>query len=440
MLFYKKIKLLCLILAFYTFSTNLLWASYDFNKQLTSTLEKHNLNKNQLTIGIIFNDKIASQKINKIKLKKAIATNLVKNYRLIDPIITHELFKRSKLSFSDLKSSSKVAIFLEKIQANTLLYTELQENRDNIIANHIILSKSGFPITAITQHLSKKSYYKNYNAIKNTPQIIKASNTLNDSIAQENIQDLFQEDFVEPVEELSEDILLQLEKQSFPQYDNSWLVYLPTAYLPLQRNNLEINLGVQNFELARLGGKASVRYSLGFELLELSANLEAYNDKIEQSQARIKLALFPSNNEAIFKMAFGLRGLIYRNPESKALQTEEEILRETQSPFVIFSGFVDTIGAIYNFYLDNYSLGGGGKFFLSDYSNLFIDSRYDYRSLAKEKFISSGFEFYPSDNVGYKIAYKSDQFKNTESNESNEPNQNKVSTSNGVVIGVKVSF
>ena len=66
---------------------------------------------------------------------------------------------------------------------------------------------------------------------------------------------------------------------------------------------------------------------------------------------------------------------------------------------------------------------------------LFVDSRLDYESEAKESFLALGFEHFPADTVGYALAYKTENRK-TE-NSDTESEKKAVSSA---VFGVKISF
>ena len=218
---------------------------------------------------------------------------------------------------------------------------------------------------------------------------------------------------------------------------------MPTAYFPVRTHNLEVNFSIEDLRFAKIQGE-SYRYLLGNSLFEFSTNLQTRNSSLYQGFVGIKAGIFQGDDiQFPFRIALGLRTLWQK--ESSENNSTEDTSREDErkklrrlSFFAVVSGNIPSTNIIYNIYLDNYTTGGGIRYKLPHKIFLFADSRLDYESEATESFLAWGFEHFPSDSVGYTFAYKTENRKIEDSE--NTTNKSKTETLSLWVFGVKVSF
>ena len=88
----KKLYFLFWSLIFFAFSLNPAVAFESLYQKLDQIILQSHLKKKQALLSVVFDSKIGSESIDKIKLKKTIVTNIAHNYRLTNPIETKQRF------------------------------------------------------------------------------------------------------------------------------------------------------------------------------------------------------------------------------------------------------------------------------------------------------------------------------------------------------------
>ena len=437
----KKIYFLFWSLIFFAFSSSSTVAFEKLYQELDKSILQSNLKKEQVRLSIIFDSKIGDENIDRIKLKKTIATNIAKNYRLANPIATKQILQAvesQNTGGSDMQRSldkNIVKNFFLASKTNFLILTELQEKEDAIIVFYRIFEKNGNLLGLTNQSFSRAHFSKQIAKPEKQPILLASTgNNLASLLAQQNLEDLFEQpkgaidDFVN-------------RETPFAENGNAWFFYLPTAYFPVRTHNLEVNFSVEDLRFAKISGE-SYRYFGGNSLFEFSTNLQTRNSSLYQGFVGIKAGIFQGDHPKFsFRLALGLRTL-WQKEDSENDFSEDEASKEEErkklrrlSFFVVTSGNLPSNNIIYNIYLDNYTIGGGIKYKLPHKIFLFVDSRLDYESEAKESFLALGFEHFPADTVGYALAYKTENRK-TE-NSDTELEKKAVSSA---VFGVKISF
>ncbi len=432
----KKIYFLFGALIFFTLSIHSTLASSRLYYELDQSILQSNLEKKQAYLSIIFDSKIRNENIDKIRLKKAIATNLAANYRVASPIQTQQFFKNHSISLDTLrKDKSLLQQFFSKTKTNILVHTALQEKGNIVVAEYRIFGKNTHQIGITTQSFLKTQFYKQ--SQNSEPKIlpnllVSSENNLGGLLAQQNLEEFFEQ----PTKAIDNFI-----NQSEPvaENGNSWSFYLPTAYFPVRTHSLEINFAIEDLRFVKIQGE-SYRYLFGNSLFEFSTNLQTRNSSLYQSFVGIKAGIFQRDDlQSPFRLALGVRTLFQKNESSRSDPSEDTNKKDERkklrrlSFFAVASGNISPHNIIYNIYLDNYTIGGGIKYKLPHRIFLFLDSRLDYESKAKESFLALGFEHFPADSVGYTLTYKTEERKIENSSDKKE----KVSL---VVFGIKISF
>ncbi len=380
-------------------------------KKIETSLQEQNLNKNFVNLSLLFEDSSIGDEVNKIKLKKTIANDLLQNFHIIDPVITQRIAKNSylrKTSFTDKNTSQE---FFKKTNSEILVYTELFERSDRLFASHTIFQRDGLVVGELHQSFAKEIFLKlnipQKKALEKNSLLVAAKDNF---WSQSNLDDFF------PISEqkAQDDIFSQLINYSTNKNDNSWVIYQPTAYFPTKRHTVNASFVIEDIEFVKLQSD-SFRYSLGFSAFELSLNFMAYKGSLDHGHIRIKTALYNDNDQAIFALSGGLRARVYRQNQEEQIQIDQR--REQLSFFLVSSGYINSFNFFYNFYFDNYSTGLGGKFFLPHQIILLVDSRLDYQSEIQERYYTLGIEHFPSTNFGYNFSLSFDDLQRDEQRE-----------------------
>lgn len=446
----KKLSLLFILLFFW--SINYALAFTRLYQEIDRILFENSLPQTNVNLSILFNTKIKNSKIDKIKLKKNIATKINKKYKLVDPINSREIAVAAPISLDNLNSNN-LTEFFRKTNSDLLLYTDLKSYKQNSLAIFKIINKKGDIVGLATQNFPNTLFYKptyNNNSIKLASTSTQLSNLLSQSEPEENIDDFIQSDNIQelfdqstpkenaPISNNFNSYFDSLsDQQNISKFDNAWFIYTPTAYVPKKRHSLDFLVSIEDLEFANLGIE-TFRYSLGYDLFEFSTNSITHNNSVNQVQTRIKATVFKSDitNNLNFNIALGLKTRLYRDEEYRELQTEEDQIRENQSIFAVVSTFISPPNLLVNFYLDNYSSGIGVKAFLPYKTAIILDNRYDYLSSNKERYIAIGVEHSLEDYISYSLLYNYKSYQ--ELLEENEEPEQKIESS--AIFGIKLTF
>ena len=115
----KKLYFLFWSLIFFAFSLNPAVAFESLYQKLDQIILQSHLKKKQALLSVVFDSKIGSESIDKIKLKKTIVTNIAHNYRLTNPIETKQLLKTIQIqNIESLKNKSSAKKFFSKERKN----------------------------------------------------------------------------------------------------------------------------------------------------------------------------------------------------------------------------------------------------------------------------------------------------------------------------------
>lgn len=388
-------------------------------QELETTFKEKGLNKYFTNISLIFEDKNLSNEINKIHLKKILADSLNENYRIVDPIITHEIVEKNfgRKNFLKEKEAKK---FFSASNSDILIYTDFLEREEKIVAQHKIFHKNTSLINEVHQSFNKNPF------LKKKQELLLASIDKENSFTQ-NLDNTEFEDFL--FENNPQDILFELGDLDFKKIDHSWIFYHPTAYFGHQKHIINANFSIENLEFPDL--KANYfRYSLNFNFIEFTSDFDFLQDDLNVAYLRFKAIIFEGDKKNIpVNISGGLRSRLYRKNIDE--QTEEEKRRENLSFFVVTSGYLNNLDLIYNFYLDNFSLGLGAKFILPHEISLLLDTKSNYQSNIKENFYTIGIEHFPSPHLGYLLSVNREDI---------EGNDNKLIREEKTTLGLKISF
>ena len=435
----KKLYFLFWSLIFFAFSLNPAAAFENLYQKLDQIIIQSHLKKKQALLSVVFDSKIGSESIDKIKLKKTIVTNIAHNYRLTNPIETKQLLKTIQIqNIESLKNKSGAKKFFSAAKTNILIYTKLQEEGDVVIVSYRILGKNNSSVEIATQSFSKTQFSKQIAKPETQPILLASTgNNLGGLLAQQNLEDLFEQPTQAIDDFVNKEIL-------FAENGNSWSFYLPTAYFPARTHSLEVNFSVEDLRFAQVSGEA-YRYLWGNSFFEFSTNLQTRNSSLYQGFVGVKASIFQGNAvQSPFKLALGLRTLWQKSStenESTADTSKEDERKKLRrlSFFTAISGNISDTNMLYNIYLDNYTLGGGVKLKLPYKIFLFVDGRVDYESEANETFLALGFEHFPANTVGYALAYKTENRK-IENYKENSSDERGKETTSLLVFSIKVSF
>ena len=223
----KKLYFLFWSLIFFAFSLNPAAAFENLYQKLDQIIIQSHLKKKQALLSVVFDSKIGSESIDKIKLKKTIVTNIAHNYRLTNPIETKQLLKTIQIqNIESLKNKSSAKKFFSAAKTNILIYTKLQEEGDVVIVSYRILGKNNSSVEIATQSFSKTQFSKQIAKPETQPILLASTgNNLGGLLAQQNLEDLFEQPTQAIDDFVNKEIL-------FAENGNSWSFYLPTAYFP----------------------------------------------------------------------------------------------------------------------------------------------------------------------------------------------------------------
>ena len=380
--------------SFFIFSHS--WAFGKLTQQLTTTFQKYNYNKNSTNISLFFENQSISDNINSIKLKKTIAKELLKKFRVIDPVFTQQIANQNKWKKKDFLEKKNRIYFFQKTNSHVLIYTELTENKQKIFTLHTIFQTEKGIIAKLHQSFQKEPFLKTKTTKKKPPEKPLFAVNSNEFFSQTSLEDIIPTG----IQEEPQDNLLTKFFPTSTRKNTNWIVHQPTAFF-IQGHTIHQRFSIHNLELVRLQPNF-FRYSYGYVNFEVSVNVLEQANKIDHSYLRIKTLLYNQDSiSPLFTIAGGLRTRLYRNNDEQPTQNQ---LREDLSFFLALSGYPQTY-ILYNFYLDNYSTGVGAKLFLEKKLRLFFDSRIDYQQNNPNQYYSLGLEHFPSDNVGYNLSF-----------------------------------
>ena len=157
----KKIPLFFGTLFIFIFNTHSMIASEKLYREVDQSILQSQLKKKQAYLSVIFDSKIKNNNIDKIKLKKTIASSLAVKYRVNSPIKTQQFFKNHSTNLDILKrDKSLLQRFFSKTKTDILVHIGLQEKGNIVLAEYRILGKNGHLIGYTTQSFLKVQFSK----------------------------------------------------------------------------------------------------------------------------------------------------------------------------------------------------------------------------------------------------------------------------------------
>ena len=157
----KTIPLFFGTLFIFILNTHSMIASEKLYRELDQSILQSQLKKKQAYLSVIFDSKIKNNNIDKIKLKKTIASSLAVKYRVNSPIKTQQFFKNHSTNLDILKrDKSLLQRFFSKTKTDILVHIGLQEKDNIVLAEYRILGKNGHLIGYTTQSFLKVQFSK----------------------------------------------------------------------------------------------------------------------------------------------------------------------------------------------------------------------------------------------------------------------------------------
>jgi len=353
--------------------------AYDFSdvrRTMHNDLASSNtagLNRRIAIVYYIPDHEGVKQRTNLVKLKKDLSHELLKSFEVVDPIIVQEVVRTNRLKYHQISGNSSILKqFAERTDSSQVLFIELRAQEDYLQTKMSLVNNRHEKISDIQIQLPYEPVRtSNYQTARVVTQSSKPQNSIYES---------FKLDFIP--------------KSFLAGQNDAWIYFSPTAEIIPELQSLEAtfwlkHLGEVDVRLARL------RYDVRlFEVLQLGiqSNAIAERENAESGEANISreqghhstyfIAKYQvSDGTAIpVSIAFGFKRRLAWDDDNTDFTNSSDSVNDQNDQYnqstllLTATGKLDSIGLLYNVYVDNQTLGAGAKFLLTSEIKLFADS------------------------------------------------------------------
>ncbi|MCP4295686.1 MAG: hypothetical protein GY786_08780 [Proteobacteria bacterium] len=362
------------LLTILTFSfIPLLAFGYDFtslSSNLSQSFRRGKLSTEETRLALIFlvTDKPKIQKqFNIVKLKRDLANELVQHYNMTDPLIVAQILKINALKYEDLQAQKdlikKVGM---KAEASHLALAHFQFQQEKLILDFQLVDINGdkkehIQIVIPPAKLLSDPDPKPKSSVRN------AASTNERPPVKDSVKNLFS-NYQAP--------------QSNSQLNDSWVYFAPTAFLNPDTYFIELSFWPKDFantDFPLVQARYDFTVKKYFNIGSLSYGNEEGEYHSHYIYSKVKLFDAP-----LATIAIGIKKRIVWNSDNTEFTSDSEVIDEknlSRNELTlqgISSGWLEPLGLLWNFYLDNQNVGLGGKILLTSEIKLIVDSVYHY--------------------------------------------------------------
>lgn len=369
---------------------------YDFSdvrNSLVQDLEKWQGYRSRNKVAIVFNndsrDQI-KQTYNLVELKKDLSRELLKSFDVADPMIVQEIVTTNQLQYNQLAGNKSIlGQFAERANSNHVVLVDLQPKSVTLVADIKLINRDFTTISNVVTEI--------------LPESASQASQSNQVIAQTS----------EPTNAVYQSFNMDFGSRQFsPDHNDSWIYFSPTALVNPETNAIHLALwfkdvGEVDVQAVRFRYDLKVLNVLQFGIQsyaiaeKIHSQAEAPNSSKEVGHHSTYLSfkyLVVDETVLPVNIAVGLRRRILWDPDNndfrsrdqvdedkdpdeydKAVERDEENDRyNTLTLQLMVTGKIETIGILYNVYLDSQTIGTGVKFVLTPDIKLFAENIYYY--------------------------------------------------------------
>lgn len=392
---------------------------FDFSEvreSLKSDIVTANGNVLKTTIAIVYNNKhreAVKKKVNLVNFKKELSTELVRSFKVVDPILVGKVLEINKISYQSLLKNADYMRGLSRRLENThVLFVDMTPQSKQLSVNMQLLTSQGQVISKV--FIEVPLGQKNAIAAPAAEEAVSTTETADDE--DESLLNRLRDNF---------------SPSSFVDgHNESFIYFTPTAYVQPETHSVDILTwmkDVRNVELAwmrlKYDFKFAERFQAGVQVNGIaekkSANEDPNDDKEmghHSTYASLKyLIMDDSQLELPLAIAAGIKTRLLwdnDNTDFDDKDDDKEDRNKSQNRLTLFlsaSGKIDKLGLLYNFYLDNQQFGTGAKFLLTPDVKIFFDNVYYYYDGAPiDDDQAIGIQFYAPAGTVFTLAHQTE--------------------------------
>lgn len=364
----------------------------DVRNSLVRDLEKWQGYASRNKIAIVFNNENREQikqNYNLVGIKRDLSHELLKSFDVADPIIVQEIVKSNKLEYRQIANEKSVlSQFADRANSVHVLLVDLQPKSKTLIAEFRLMNRDNSRISSVITEIPQKP---------TTP----------------TVYDIEEE--TEP-EDSGSSFFGSFGSSGASMFtagqNDSWIYFAPTALLNPEINALHLALWFKDIGEADV---QVVRFRYQLKLLELlqfgvqtysiteKMNSEAdepNRDKesgLHSAYASLKFLLIDDTVLPV-NLSLGARRRVYWDEDNTDFRSRDQIDKaskpeeyddakevdenndryNTLTLQAMVTGKLDSLGVLYNVYVDNQTIVTGVKYVLIPEVKLFADNIYYY--------------------------------------------------------------
>ncbi|MBU2643128.1 hypothetical protein KKI24_00350 [bacterium] len=358
--------------------------AYDFSdirRTMDNNLAASNttgLNKRIAIVYYIPDQPNVKKRTNLVKLKKDLSYELLKSFEVVDPIIVQEVIKTNQLNYQQIAGNSSILKqFADRTDSSQVLFIELRLKEDYLQTSMKLVNNRHEEISNIEVQLPLEpdqtdSYQP---ASYQTARVVSQSST-----PQKSVFEAFKMDFIP--------------KSFVAGQNDAWIYFSPTAEIIPDLQSIDISLWLKH--LAEVDIRlVRLRYDVRlFDVLQMGiqsnaiverkdADIPINNSSKDQGHhsTYISAKYQVSDGSSIpISLAIGIRKRLLWDKDNTDFKNSTKSVNDKNDQYnqltllLAATGKLESLGLLYNFYLDSQTLGVGAKFLLTSEIKLFADT------------------------------------------------------------------
>ncbi len=353
--------------------------AYDFSdarRTMHNDLASSNtagLNRRIAVVYYIPDHKSVKSRTNLVKFKKDLSHELLKSFEVVDPIIVQEVIKTNRLKYHQIAGDSAVLKqFTNRTDSSQVLFIDLRA-KESYLQTRMKL------VTSRHEQISDIQIQLPYEPVNKTS--YQTAGVLTQSS--------------KPKNSVFQSFKLDFSPRSFQAGQNdAWLYFSPTAEIIPELQSVEAllwmkHLGEVDIRLVRL--RYDVRLidvvQLGIQANSIvekkDADVEEPNTSREQGHhsSYLTLKYQASDGSSLpISIAIGVKRRLLWDEDNTEFKNASDDTNDKNDKYnqmtllVAATGKLESLGLLYNFYLDSQTMGAGAKFLLTSEIKLFADT------------------------------------------------------------------
>lgn len=369
--------------------------AYDFGearKSLEQDLTAKQFDLNSITLAIVYdnrNRELIKETVNLIQLKKDIAYEFTKGFRVTDPLVTQDILDLNQLDSLKLKQDTQVLKqFADRAGASHILFIAYALEGNEMAIEFELREQSGYIVSVSKQIVAKET--KETNEIAPDETITESS----------------------PKPTIGETSFFPRNSYLNPSHNETWFPFSPTAFLVPKHNALESSVWVKNPSENEVYAM-NLRYDFRYSRFQMGIQLNGTEEnKLHSAYSLVRL-LAIDETMLPFNVVLGIRYRVYWDKENLDFVNEDEELENKNtklnqfSYILAISGKSRYLGMIGNLYWDNQKVTAGVKILVTPSIQLLLEGKYyHYEEPNVKSDVIVGVELFAQEMFSISVAYQ----------------------------------